>query len=237
MKVLRLLVFAFGTIHCFPHLEPLIRDHIERRVLDKHRRADPTATNSGSTSTGTADASLPTAAVTIRDTTGLLQLNPGTDGNLFISLVADVPSITSLIPGTSEFFAYPDTMTIMGDNSDTSRLLYYYPDEMSTLSVSRLRLAAWGSIPIGAMLASFVPFDDGNGNNVLVVLDTTGNYFWPVLCGFDGALNKVFIAQDYEQGPDILLENGDLRYILSGGDATDCGLLALMAQGLDGGFS
>ncbi|KAK9415725.1 hypothetical protein SUNI508_10203 [Seiridium unicorne] len=171
-------------------------------------------------------------------TTPLLQtLNPGVDGNLFISLPEDAVSITNLIPGSSEFLAYPDSLNIMGDNSESNRLMYYYPAEMSKLSVSRLRLGAWGSIPLGAQLVSLVPFNDGNGNNVLVILDTSGNYYWPIVCALDGKLNKVFIAQDPDEGPEILMSNGDLRYILTGGDVTDCGPLALIVSALSGSYS
>ncbi|KAK6198369.1 hypothetical protein LQW54_010331 [Pestalotiopsis sp. IQ-011] len=202
-----------------------------------------TATSSATSSASEASATSSSTAedtsitVTIMDTTGTLQLNPGVDGNLFISLPEDDASITNLVPGSSEFIAYTDSLTVMGDNSATSRLLYYYPDEIAKLSVSRFRLGAWGSIPKGAQLASFVPFNDGNGNEVLVVLDTSGNYFWPIVCALDGLLNKVFIAQDPNEGPEILMANGDMRYILTGGDVTDCGPLALTASGLSGSYS
>ncbi|KAK6076722.1 hypothetical protein SCUP234_07117 [Seiridium cupressi] len=196
--------------------------------------ADSSRNNTSSTNGTDSSTSI---TVTILDTTGTLQLNPGVDGNLFISLPEDAASITNLIPGSSEFLAYPDSLTIMGDNSESNRLLYYYPAEMSKLSVSRLRLGAWGSIPLGAQLVSLVPFNDGNGNNVLVILDTSGNYYWPIVCALDGKLNKVFIAQDPDEGPEILMSNGDLRYILTGGDVTDCGPLALTASALSGSYS
>ncbi|KAF3009214.1 hypothetical protein E8E14_007660 [Neopestalotiopsis sp. 37M] len=267
MKAAYILALSIGGVSCFPKLAPIIQSHVERRFLDtthlqlrdegdeattsNDATTDETtassSTESVATSTTTASASDASATdssetdtsitVTIMDTTGTLQLNPGVDGNLFISLPEDAASITNLVPGSSDFIAYTDSLTIMGDNSETSRLLYYYPDEMSKLSVSRIRLGAWGSIPKGAQLASFVPFNDGNGNEVLVVLDTSGNYFWPVVCALDGQLNKVFIAQDPEEGPETLMSNGDLRYILTGGDVTDCGPLALTASGLSGSYS
>ncbi|ETS87792.1 hypothetical protein PFICI_01620 [Pestalotiopsis fici W106-1] len=266
MKAAYVFALSIGGVSCFPKLAPIIQTHVERRFFDSHLQlrddgdeattstdatTDETLDSSGKESatattstTSASDASATDSAttdtsinVTIMDTTGTLQLNPGVDGNLFISLPEDAASITNLVPGNSEFVAYTDSLTVMGDNSETSRLLYYYPDEMSKLSVSRFRLGAWGSIPKGAQLASFVPFNDGNGNEVLVALDTSGNYFWPIVCALDGQLNKVFIAQDPEEGPEILMTNGDLRYILTGGDVTDCGPLALTASGLSGSYS
>lgn len=219
-----ILLLSLTGCYALPSLSPALERHISNSVLQ--RRANDTTNSTTTTAT----------PINILDTTGTLQLNPGVDGNLFISLPEDSTSITSLIPGTSQFLIDPDSLAIMSDDSSSTRLLYYYPNEMSTLKVSRLRLGAWGSIPKGAQLVSFVPFNDGD-ENMLVVLDTNGNYFWPILCALDGALNKVFIAQDTTQGASTLMSNGDIRYVVSGGDVTDCGPLALVAQGITGAYS
>jgi hypothetical protein len=47
-------------------------------------------------------------------------------------------------------------------------------------------------------------------------------------------MNKVFLAKNITEGPTILPSNEDIRYIITGGDATQCGPLLLFAPGLQG---
>jgi hypothetical protein len=239
MKAAFLITLAIGGVNCFPKLASIIHTHVERRALDSHvgPRADggvATITNGTAPSPSTNSTDDSSIAVTILDTTGTLQLNPGIDGNMFVSLVEDASTFKDFVTGNSQFLAYQDSLTVIGDTNDTFRMLYYYPQEMSTLQVSRLRLGAWGKIPNGAQLASFIPINDGKGNDVLVTVDTSGNFFWPILCSLDKKLNKVFIAKDAAAGPGILSGNGDMSNIITGGNVTQCMPLALVAKGLNG---
>jgi hypothetical protein len=184
-------------------------------------RRDDTANATASNST------LDTVA--IEDTTGALLLNPGIDGNLFMSLSNSTTNITALNNGSSFMADYTHNI-VYGDTQ--GRLLHYYPAEMTAVNASRLRLAAWGSIPIGAQLVEFAPITIGT-DTMLVAFDTLGNFYWPFMCGFEGSLNKVFLVQDLHQGAD-LLKSADLQFIVTGGIAESCGPLALEAQGLAG---
>jgi hypothetical protein len=103
---------------------------------------------------------------------------------------------------------------------------------MSTVGASRLRLASWGNIPIGAELANLVPFSSG-ADTVLVAVDSLGNYSWPFVCGVQEQLNKDSLVKDAGSGAKTL-ESPDLTYTVIGGVASSCAPLALTMQGLTG---
>jgi hypothetical protein len=102
---------------------------------------------------------------------------------------------------------------------------------MSALGVSRLRVAEWGKIPLTAAMISLVPFPDGNGHDVLVGLDTLGNYYWLFVCTIEGigkeGGNKVFLAKDATYGAGVLQDPG-LKFTVTGGVVDDCAGLALV---------
>jgi hypothetical protein len=115
---------------------------------------------------------------------------------------------------------------MIGDTS--ARLLHYFPTTMSAVGVSRIRVAEWGNIPLTATLISLVPFPSGVGDQeVLVGLDTLGNYFWLFACVIEGVGNKVFLAQDSVYGVDVL-QDPDLKFIVTGGVVDDCVPLAFV---------
>jgi hypothetical protein len=115
---------------------------------------------------------------------------------------------------------------MIGDTS--ARLLHYFPTTMSAVGVSRIRVAEWGNIPLTATLISLVPFPSGVGDQeVLVGLDTLGNYFWMFACVIEGVGNKVFLAQDSVYGVDVL-QDPDLKFTVTGGVVDDCVPLALV---------
>jgi hypothetical protein len=98
---------------------------------------------------------------------------------------------------------------------------------MSAVGASRIRVAEWGSIPLTANLISLVPFDDGQGDEILVALDTEGNYYWLWVCEVVGYGNKVFLTQDPVYGGDVL-QDPDLMFTVTGGVVDDCAGLALV---------
>jgi hypothetical protein len=73
-----------------------------------------------------------------------------------------------------------------------------------------------------------VPFPDGKDDEeVLVGLDTLGNYFWSVVCDVLGYGNKVFLVQDQTYGTSVLQDPG-LKFTMAGGVVDDCEGLALV---------
>lgn len=185
-------------------------------------RSDNSTTSSNSTSSDDS-----TGTVTITDTTGALYLNPSINGSLFVSLVSDTTDLTTLTGGY-QFAADTTEGLILGDSA--SRLLYYFPDTMSAVGASRLRLGAWGEIPKTANLINFVPMSTGS-EEILVAIDTLGNYYFPFVCGIQDQLNKVFLVADVDTGASVL-ESDDLLYTIVGGVASNCSVLALVASGL-----
>lgn len=98
---------------------------------------------------------------------------------------------------------------------------------MTAVGASRMRVAEWGNIPLTATLLSLVPFPDGSGEEVLVGLDTLGNYFWLFVCDVYGYGNKVFLAESQVYGGDVLQDPG-LKFTVTGGDVNECEPLALV---------
>lgn len=105
---------------------------------------------------------------------------------------------------------------------------------MTALGASRVRLAGWGDIPVGASLLNLVPFQTNAASNpVLVAVDSLGKYVWPFVCGLQGQTNKVFLVDDLANGASIL-EGSDLVYTIVGGVAQNCAPLALTGDGMTG---
>ncbi|KKK16874.1 hypothetical protein AOCH_005736, partial [Aspergillus ochraceoroseus] len=184
------------------------------------RRSDNITASSNSTDDQT-------GAVIITDTTDTLYLNPHVNGNLFVTLVNSTTDISALTNGT-EFAADTTAGIVMGDTD--SRLLYYFPGTMNETGVSRIRLGAWGEIPETAQLVSLVPFSTGS-DEILVAVDTQGQYSFLFVCALENQVNKVFLVQDPTTGA-ATLESADLMYTVVGGAASDCVPLAMVAGGL-----
>jgi hypothetical protein len=73
-----------------------------------------------------------------------------------------------------------------------------------------------------------VPFPDGKDDEeVLVGLDTLGNYFWLVVCDVLRYRNKMFLVQDQTHGTSVLQDPG-LKFTVAGGVVDDCEGLALV---------
>lgn len=142
----------------------------------------------------------------------------GDDGNMYVT-----PNVTSAANFAS------DGLVALG--SANGSLLLYYPDSMSSLGVSRFRLAAWGSIPHGARLLTLSPFKADNVD-VLLAVDTLGNYFFPVVCNFEGAQrDKVFLVKDSTVDLSFIASK-ELRFTVTGGVVSQCNALALTSASL-----
>lgn len=221
------------------------------RIMNRHgnfKRQDPEISNStvgadpysnstlstNTTTTETADVEVGSAVATVRDTTDSLELLPATNGNLFLAPVDSTEELKLLTNNT-----VLNAMTIPGNNdvpylinSDSAdRLLHYFPDEVTALGASRLRLSAWDKLPVGSRLVNLAPItpEDGSSEPVLVAIEPEGDYMFAVMCAIEGQLNKVFLVKDTSEAALKALEAEDLKFVLTGGQASQCGPLALVA--------
>jgi hypothetical protein len=175
---------------------------------------------------------------TVRDTTGALELQAGNNGNLFLSAIGSTSTsdLAVLTNGTTlAALTLPETDTdtylIPGDSAD--RLLHYFPDEVAQLGASRLRLATWDKLPVGSKLINLVPVKagSGTGEEMLVAVAADGSYLWPVMCAIEGQVNKVFLVRENDDAAiKAALEAEDAKFVLTGGQASKCGVVALVAQ-------
>lgn len=203
----------------------------------------PTITETAtSTSSPSPEASSPEpgfAIATVRDSTGALQVYPANNGNLFLSAVGTTEELALLTNGTTL-----SAVTLAGNNNadsltpymiagdSLSRLLHYFPDEVSHIGASRLRLAAWDRLPVGSRLINLVPVRADTGDaEMLVAVAGDGTYLWPVMCAIEGQLNKIFLVRDNgDAAIRAVLEAEDAKFVLTGGRASKCGVLALVAE-------
>lgn len=170
------------------------------------------------------DSELTLTPFRVVDTTNTLLINPGTNGNLFLSIVGDSADISTLTSGSLAGDA--ESKTVVGDTS--SRLLHYYPSVMESTGASRLRLAKWDELPNGSKLITLTPIET-QGVSMLMAIDADGDYFWPFFCGIKGQLNKVFLVKDPDAGA-AALEKENMKFTVTGGDAYSCSPLALLAE-------
>ncbi len=170
---------------------------------------------------------------TVRDTTGQLELYPSNNGNLFVAPVGSTEDLAVLTNSTTLLaITMPDNedipYAVAGDSAD--RLLHYFPEEASTLGTSRLRLATWDKLPVGSRLINLVPVaSDTSDDSMLVGVDSQGDYLFPVMCAIENQNNKIFLVKDTSASALLALEADDLRFVLTGGAASKCGPLALLA--------
>lgn len=187
--------------------------------------------------TTTPAAQMGQGTATVRDTTGALELYPSNNGNLFVAPVGSAEELELLTNGTALVaITMPDNADIpyavAGDSGD--RLLHYFPDEASRLGASRLRLATWDKLPLGARLINLVPVtSDSSDASMLVGIDSEGAYLFPVMCAIENQNNKMFLVKDTSESALQALEADELRFVLTGGAASKCVPLALLATVTD----
>ncbi|KAG9527760.1 hypothetical protein KCU93_g4897, partial [Aureobasidium melanogenum] len=173
-----------------------------------------TSSSASSSATATPDNS---TNIIITDTTGQLQLTTSGDGNMYMSQNTSAANFAS------------DGSVALGDAA--GNFFVYYPDMMAAYGASRFRLAAWGSIPHGAHLLTLTPLQSGSVTALLAV-DTLGNFFFPVLCTFEGAQQaKVFLVEDPTADLSFIATQ-ELRFTMTGGVVSQCNPLALTSKSL-----
>lgn len=69
--------------------------------------------------------------------------------------------------------------------------------------------------------------DEDNSSAMLVAADSLGEHAFLWFCGIENGLNKVFLVKDALAAEGVV-EATDMKYIVSGGQATDCGPVALV---------
>lgn len=148
----------------------------------------------------------------IVDTAGSLYLTADDDGALSVS---DTATDATLASQTFAFFRGAVT------EDGRRRLLYFSPETMEKLGVSRLRLAAMDSIAYGANAASLIPVPFDDKTSVLVPVNTLGTNFYTVACNINDDHNEVFIVQDVEKGIQKLLD-ATVRDAVTGGPTSNC---------------
>lgn len=192
-----------------------------------------TATDATSTATSTSspdDGPHESSPVVLKDATGQLLINPHVNGSLFVSAADSTVSMDSLTNGAS-FMADVTRPLVTGDS--VSRILYYFPSTITAVGASRLRLATWDAIPLGAEMITLFPVVTSTGSTVLVPMDSMQNVFYPFVCDIKGQLNKIFLVSDKDSGAATLMDS-DLEYTVVGGVAQTCVPLAMVAEHLPG---
>ena len=188
--------------------------------------------------TTTSDTQMGQGTATVRDTTGVLELFAANNGNLFVAPVDSAEQLDLLTNGTTlSAITIPDNTEtpymVAGDSLE--RLLHYFPDEVSSLGASRLRLATWDKLTIGSRLIDLVPItsDTDASTSMLVAVDGEGTYLFPVMCAIENQNNKIFLVKDTSAASLKALEAEDLKFVLTGGVASQCSPLALVATVTD----
>ncbi|THZ71333.1 hypothetical protein D6C85_05357 [Aureobasidium pullulans] len=154
------------------------------------------------------------------DTRQASSLAAAEDGNFYM-----VGNTGGASPGTK---FYSEDSVAFKDESE--RMFHYYPNTMSTYGVSRLRAAQVLDTPLGAQLVTLVPVSTPDGVTAYVAADTDGhNYLlaWCTAPRWQGS--KVFLVSDYEKGLETLL-SGDVQWIVTGNNVTECDPLVLTSK-------
>ncbi|KAF1986426.1 hypothetical protein K402DRAFT_454406 [Aulographum hederae CBS 113979] len=153
---------------------------------------------------------------------GSLALSATDSGNLYLSFLNDTISATP----NATFAFDPASNLILGDTS--ARLLHYFPATKAKFGVSRIRLAEWGRIPLGARLISLAPFEGDDGRTFLQAVDPSGDFAFLAVCGMLGQKNKVFLVSDLRYAQE-LLERAEVRFTVTGGVVKECSALVVAA--------
>ncbi|THW85565.1 hypothetical protein D6D15_07973 [Aureobasidium pullulans] len=154
------------------------------------------------------------------DTRQASSLAAAEDGNFYM-----VGNTGGASPGTK---FYSEDSVAFKDESE--RMFHYYPNTMTTYGVSRLRAAQVLDTPLGAQLVTLVPVSTPDGVTAYVAADTDGhNYLlaWCTAPRWQGS--KVFLVSDYEKGLETLL-SGDVQWIVTGNNVTECDPLVLTSK-------
>jgi hypothetical protein len=60
-------------------------------------------------------------------------------------------------------------------------------------------------------------------------VDSDGHNFYPILCDIEGQSSKIFLASDFDKGPQTLMDP-NLMYSITGGVVESCAPLDFTSQ-------
>jgi hypothetical protein len=154
----------------------------------------------------------PVKACDLWDTTRAMQMHPNVNGNLYLN--ANQTGNITLLTGDNSFYkaTHPDGIDVVyGDKNQ--RVLHYYPDMLSSLGVSRLRLATWQNLPKSSHIITMAMVPTGNGTQeMLMGMDPQGRSAWIFCCGIEGEANKMFLVSNWTTGAATLILTGGPAY-------------------------
>ncbi|KAM0417011.1 hypothetical protein ACHAPT_012977 [Fusarium lateritium] len=148
------------------------------------------------------------------------------DGNIY-GLLEDSPDIEFC----AEMWANYNN-TVVSDGAD--RWMYYYPETMEKLGVSRFRVDDTDELPEKAAFVAMEPieFSEGglfNNDYAYLAVDWNENIFYPITCAFKEGYAKMFLAKDIEKGIEML-KDPCLMHTVTGGEVIDC-MITWLVQG------
>ncbi|GAM83014.1 hypothetical protein ANO11243_010000 [Dothideomycetidae sp. 11243] len=168
-----------------------------------------------------ANATILSVPIAITDTTTTLELVSLPNGNIALSQISNNAPTANWSAADNSVFS---------DIND--RFLIYYPDTIAESGVSRLRVAAWGDIPISSNIVMLSQIAGGSGKQIIIAVDTLGNYFFPIVCLYQNLANKVFLVKDVSNL--AFVTDPSLQDTITGGAISECDVLAMMSKGLVG---
>lgn len=165
------------------------------------------------------------------------------NGNLYLAGI----NATDLSYCNELFSSFEDLFVLDG----SSRYVYYYNNTMNKLGVSRLRVAHGNRVPNGGVPVVMVPYaaptgdstagaagdpeTDGYDSYAYYALDVYDNLLYPVVCTYvDGTLPRMFLVQDFDQGP-LKLQDDALRNTVTGGKIDECVVMDMVELKTDDG--
>ncbi|KAJ9123890.1 hypothetical protein QFC22_000678 [Naganishia vaughanmartiniae] len=158
----------------------------------------------------------------IVDFSGKYVLGVSDDGNFYIDTVSNQAQTIG--------FAFSESVAVEDEEGD---LLFYYPDEMKALGVSRFRATDIEHIPKSSDIISLKPINYDNAAatpGVFLAVDSKLNNFVTILCNFAGGLDsKIFLASSIAEGV-ATLKKPELQYVITGGPVTDCAPIAFKSD-------
>lgn len=162
-----------------------------------------------------------TTQTLIYDSTGSYVLGQDEYNNFFLDDAANAEA-------QYQFTAVDDV--VVTDVSD--RAMFYYPDEMTALGVSRFRIADTTQIPTAADFITLTPIDADESTStpgVYLAVDSEDNAYYTMYCNIDGLGGKIFLVDDLDAGAKTLMRT-DLEMVITGGVVTDCQALELVSE-------
>lgn len=96
-----------------------------------------------------------------------------------------------------------------------------------------MSLSTASKVPKGAKLITLVELRDDQGHKIIVAATTAGEYFYSMMCGMQGGLNKILLVRDVQSSKRVL-ESSDAKYTVTGGRLEECVPVPIVIAGVEG---